>query len=232
LKKILFTIAVIALLPVCCTVNAVAQPAGSTYYYKQVLHVHNAQKSKGDNSHLFVTFTNKGCYDSDRGGYTINNGFLDYEGTGNGRHAYYGSSFWGMANYYFAGDYSRLNVKVEADGEIYVYEKSTPSAGVLTSSKIKSKTAPVPMPVYPVYPVPPGPDPSPGPAPRPRPKPDEYGYVSCTQCYGSGNCSNCKGTGLLDGHYTGKADYSTCPSCTRGRCRSCNGNGKVYRRIR
>jgi tetratricopeptide (TPR) repeat protein len=206
----------------------------TTYYYKQILKVNGGQKSSGDNSHLFIAIHSKGCYDSDKEGYTVKNGTLEYQGTNGGYHIYHGSCFFGKASYQFSSDYGRLNIRVENSNMVYVYEKATPPQGVMTCSNIKQENpdpAPTPYPVP--YPAPlPSPTPYPSPSPSPTPKPSEYGYVSCVQCYGSGNCSTCGGDGLMDNHYGGKYNAIKCSSCSWGKCRSCSGSGKVYKRIR
>lgn len=117
-----------------------SQFINKTYYYRQVLKVHNDQKDKGDNSGQFICFNDKGCYDADKSGYTVDNGFLEYNGNDNGYQKYSGYSFWGQATYYFTLDYNRLNVRLSANNIVYVYERTTPPHGIETCSKIKRNT--------------------------------------------------------------------------------------------
>jgi hypothetical protein len=197
-----------------------------THYYKQTKKVIDGRESVGDNSGQFITINEKGCYDSDKNGYTVGNGFLEYLRKDKDIQIYYGSSYWGRAYYYFSSDYSRVNVKT-SDEVIYVYEKRPVPNGVTTCSLTKesSKTYPVPAPSP--YPTP---LPTPNPTPNPTPKSD-YEYVSCPQCSGSGNCSGCHGSGLSNITYT--SNRHVCTNCRGGgRCSSCNGTGKVYRRVR
>lgn len=123
------------LLIVCPTV-------GQTSYYKQISIVYNNKKVKGDNTGQFVTLTTKGCYDSNKKGFTVNNGFLAYQGTRKNIHVYRGNSFWGNAYYCFNIDYTRLNIKITDSGITYVYIKTDIPENTITCSKIKPKEAP------------------------------------------------------------------------------------------
>jgi hypothetical protein len=112
--------------------------AAQTRYYKQ-LKVVSADRSerKGDGSGQFITFNNKGCYDSDRNGYTVNNGFLNF-GKKDGERAYYsGASYWGNATYVFTENYGRLNVRVTSTETTYVYVLSSPPSDALTCALIR-----------------------------------------------------------------------------------------------
>ena len=112
-------------------------------YYKQTAVVVKGQRSAGDGTGQFICITGKSCYDSDKDGYTVENGALSYLGlTDGGYHNYYGGSFWGEANYYFTKDYSRLNIQLRNEEKTYVYEKAAAPSGALTSAKIKAKPAP------------------------------------------------------------------------------------------
>jgi hypothetical protein len=113
---------------------------GQTFYYKQTGVVRNNQKSTGDNTGQFITFTRKGCYDSDKNGIQAGDGFLAYQGIDKDIHIYNGDTYWGKAYYYFVKDFSRYNVV--ADGVIYVYEKTTPPANAVTSAKTYKKPEP------------------------------------------------------------------------------------------
>jgi len=117
-----------------------SQICGKTYYYKQILKVSNGEKFQGDFSGQFIYFNDKGCYDADREGFTVNNGFLEYKSDALGYQTYEGNSFWGKAVYYFLSDYSRLNIKIESNNTVYVYERAVQPQGKLTSSKIKANT--------------------------------------------------------------------------------------------
>ncbi len=114
----------------------------TTYYYKQTKTVDsNKQVGVGDNTGQFVSFTHSGCYDSDKDGFNVNNGFLKLLKTTSDLRIYYGPSYWGMAYYYVKADYSKINVKIVESGKTLVYDRATPAAKVFTSSHIK-KSAP------------------------------------------------------------------------------------------
>ncbi|NDW10298.1 hypothetical protein D0T56_11600 [Dysgonomonas sp. 520] len=186
---------------------------GQTYYYKQVNIVYsNGQKVSGDGTGQFVTFSNKGCYDSNIEGYTVKNGFLEYKGIDDGIYVYYGTSYWGTCNYYFSSDKGRLNVKEQSTGNTYVYQRMTPPNGVKTSSKIKN-IAPNPSPM-----------PLPNPMPNPSPRPAPNRVQQCKGCRGSGLCSMCEGKGF----WKKDGKIFSCSRCYGdGKCRVCYGKGVI-----
>lgn len=200
--------------------------SAQTYYYEKVAEVRNGAKTAASGDGHFITFTDKGCYDSDNKGFTENNGFLEYKRTANGIRNYYGDSWFGRAYYYFSTDLGRLNVKIESSGNIYVYARKSAPAGVTKSSRRKESpiivAPPVPMPAAPVAPTFDSPSGSSGKSSAKS----RYGYYTCPSCCGTGKCPICHGSGLADSYYTG--GKMVCPSCTNGRCSSCNGTGKKY----
>jgi hypothetical protein len=134
-----------------------APNAGQIAYYKQTGVVsQDKKKSGGDNTGQFIRFTEKSCYDSDKAGYDIGNGYLMYKGMVNDIHVYNGDSFLGgqKGYYYFNKDLSRLHVET-ADGVTYVYEKAAAPAGVVTSAKIYKKPETETVVRIPAPPVPP-----------------------------------------------------------------------------
>ena len=94
-----------------------------TCFYKLSAVVENGNRSAGNCSGIFVTFIDKGCYDSDIEGCTMNNGFLDLHIKGENRISYKGTSYWGAAEYVFSADYELLNVI--AGDCVYIYNKSS-----------------------------------------------------------------------------------------------------------
>lgn len=116
--------------------------AQTTYYYKQTKVVKNNVTSTKVSGGQFITFTSKSCYESDKEGFSVNNGVLKYNDTYNGIKTYRGDSYWGKAMFRFKEDLSKLNVVVESDNSIYVYERATPPNNVLTCSLIKPKEQP------------------------------------------------------------------------------------------
>ena len=197
-----------------------------TYFYKQVKIVSNGNISVGDNSILFISFNSKGCYDSDKEGISVGNGFLNYMGKNDKIISYYGDCFWGSAYYYFSTDYDRLNIKLDDSGRILVYSKKSPK-NEYTCSHIKEKKKEINN-QYPII------------VNNPNIN-DNYIPQSNSQIRGYIErviCTFCKGTGLNPAcdfapDYTGgKGDLYYCDICkthkrphTHGRCPSCMGKG-------
>lgn len=113
---------------------------GQTFYYKQIKVVCAEDCIvKGNNSGQFITFTKYGCYDSDKKGFDIGNGFLKLLKKTSVMNIYYGTSYWGNAFYYVNLDFSRINIKIEDSGKILVYTRAKPNARILTSFYVKKK---------------------------------------------------------------------------------------------
>jgi len=138
MKKGIFCIIVLLLTASSSLTAQTAPNGGQTFFYKQTEVVNNGNRTAGDNSGQFITFTKQGyCYDSNKDGQSVNNGSLKYINQNpQGLHVYEGDTYWGKANYYFNGDFTRLNIRT-ANGITYIYVKETPPASVLTSAKIK-----------------------------------------------------------------------------------------------
>ena len=99
---------------------------GQTRFYKLSSVVENNSKKSNGSSGIFVTFNEKGCYDSDKDGFSMNHGFLKYLGSNSKGILYQGQSYWGTADYQFTPDYSVLNVR-DKHGVIYVYHLASPN---------------------------------------------------------------------------------------------------------
>lgn len=192
-----------------------------TYYYERVAVVKNGIKSSASGDGHFITFTAKGCYDSDREGFSEDTGFRQYKSTENNIRSYYGDSYFGNAYYYFNPDRTRLNIKRESDGATYVYVRKTPPAGVTKSSRKKASVDPGLL-VLPSN----GTASIPGLAQPPASvNPNSQGR-RCSGCNGSGFCSMCKGKGWYKNTYDTN-NYS-CLSCHgSGRCGVCHGKGYI-----
>lgn len=151
-----------------CLFLAVAAARGrgqATYYYSQEKTVDPATKQtsrgQGHRAGLFITFNAKGCYDSDRKGYDVGNGFREETSRNDRFITYVGSSYWGDARYVVALDKSRINI--HAPDRILVYVRSQVPSGTVTSALIRGSGSPSgrPAPAMPpsvIYPV----DPSAG----------------------------------------------------------------------
>ena len=97
-----------------------------TRFYRLSSVVENDSKKSAGSSGIFVTFNEKGCYDSDKDGFSMNHGFLKYSGSNDRGILYQGQSYWGIADYHFAPDYSVLNVR-DKHGVTYVYHLASPN---------------------------------------------------------------------------------------------------------
>lgn len=110
-----------------------------TYYYKLTKRVHNDIINQDVTGGQFITFTDKACYESDKSGFSVEHGRLDYKYSENGVKAYVGGSYWGNHSVFlFKSDYSALNVKTE-NGDTYVYKRASAPTNVTTCSLIKDK---------------------------------------------------------------------------------------------
>lgn len=201
------------LLTLFCALSASAQ----TYYYeREAVVVNNVRRASSGDGH-FITFTPKACYDSDNEGFSEDFGELMYEGTTSQNfHSYYGKSYFGDAYYFFSSDRSRLNIK-RSNGEILVYVRKTPPAGVTRSSRPR----PEPQPVVNTVPTPPtitNDD-----TVTIKTEADE-GRI-CPDCGGTGRCTMCKGLGVYKNKYDG--NVYECPACNNGKCMVCYGKGKI-----
>ena len=113
----------------------------TTNYYKQIKVVKNNQTIASGKGGQFISFFADICYDSNNKGVTVNNGQLErVSKSGDVYTKYKGKSYWGEVTYQFTNDLQKLAV-IKSDGTIYVYQRSTPPAGVVTSSLIKSKSS-------------------------------------------------------------------------------------------
>jgi len=224
-----------------------APNAGQTAWYKQTAVVdQNAKRSGGDNTGQFIAFTKMGCYDANKEGYDVGNGFLEYKGLDNNIHVYYGNTFWGKGSYFFNSDFSRLNIRTDA-GITYVYEKTAAPASAVTSAKIVKKPDPV-VNTSPAYIPPPSTVQTPvNPYTPSYPSTPSGGgtvgnRVQCKNCNGGNcmrcggvyqkTCTTCNGTGAGNGLYglcttCRGMKYTQCDAygCNRGKCTFCKGTG-------
>lgn len=110
-----------------------------TYYYKQIKVIQEQIEKVGNETGQFITFNPKGCYDSDKEGISVGNGFLKYIKTENNIRIYKGDSFWGEAYYYVSTDFKRINISLQNEVKIYVYTKEY-STNRTTSYYVKNNT--------------------------------------------------------------------------------------------
>lgn len=206
-------------------------------YYKHIKSVTKDRKEQaGNEKGQFITFNEKGCYDSDESGFTVNNGFLKLEEKTSERVYYAGESYWGKATYIFTENYGRLNIVVEESGITHVYVSAAPPANVHTCALIKEKNKQSAnvnaLPVIINNPI-------------PNTINNEPTVKICYKCHGSGRCSSyqcrngkiscrsCEGSGIQ--YYPTKhvcggcngAGYWLCTICKgTGSCNVCHGTGK------
>lgn len=223
MQKLLYSIVLLII--------AIPNIIGQTYYYKQVKVVDaSKQIHEGDNTGQFITFTHHGCYDSDKNGIDVKNGFLKLLKETSSLKVYNGNTYWGVAYYYVTSDFNRINIKLESNGTILVYERKIPEAQILTSSLIKNNLKSNPTSVYnPIYhnPI----------------ENNTHSSVEDSKKMTKEICTRCNGTGRspiksYSSDYTG-GEYVTLERCTicgeygkshyHGTCESCLGKGYNYK---
>lgn len=116
----------IALLYVLLNVTIViGQPRNSTYYYEKVAQVQNGQSAPASGDGHYLTMNSNILYESNPDGTYLNLGMMQFEGDYDGMHTYGGNAYLGNGlTYYFASDYSRLNIRLY-DGTVLVYERKS-----------------------------------------------------------------------------------------------------------
>lgn len=211
--------------------------SAQTYYYERTAKIdsegHRIEDS-GDGH--FITFTSLGCYDSDNEGMTAQTGFRKYQKSHNGVDQYYGKSYFGQAYYRFSTDKSRLNVDVEYDGTIFVYERksapTTKTSSMRGYSPIRSPSGTY-VPFNPIWSAP-AIIPAIGSNSASSSSTDAvHNDHSCRACGGTGKCTACNGAGYYlanTGYYVGDSSKSLieCGAChTTGRCQVCYGRGEI-----
>lgn len=209
----------------------------TTNYYKQIKVVKNNQTIASGKGGQFISFFADICYDSNNKGVTVNNGQLErVSKSGDVYTKYKGKSYWGEVTYQFTNDLQKLAV-IKSDGTIYVYQRSTPPAGVVTSSLIKSKSSgggtavgyAQPQNYYPPANYGSGNSTTTTNSSGYTTYESSYVSVDCHLCGGSGKCSTCNGKGWYESPFgTGPI---ACPNCyggnQSGKCSKCNGTGKT-----
>ena len=123
------------LIAIFCTMEILAE----TNFYKLV----SVERDKSVNigGGQFVTFVGDRCFDSNKAGISVKNGFLEknpYQST-SFKLVYSGVSYWGDCKYIFTNSKQNLKV-ITQNGAVYNYVKSMPSSGMQTCSLIKTKS--------------------------------------------------------------------------------------------
>ena len=183
--------------------------------------------NKNDDAH-YITINDKGCYESNKDGFSTNDGFIKFTKNENNIHCYYGDCSFGMAHYYFSSDYSRLNVRIN-DNLTYVYQrelsgKTTAKRRTVNSGGKGGTGGSIVIP--------------------PVLNNNVGGSVSgssssksrsslCKYCNGSGICYRCggkRGSWEYTDWYTGDGTKSwiNCGACNgNARCSVCRGSGRI-----
>lgn len=130
MKKIFFVLILIELF----CMSGYAQ----TSYYKLNRKIENGVPNSNVSGGQFITFMDGVCFESDKDGYSVGHGKLEYKYQNNGIKVYVGDSYWGKSVFKYSQDYSSLNIVVGDD--IYVFRKETPPTGVTTCSLIRNKS--------------------------------------------------------------------------------------------
>lgn len=180
--------------------------AQKTYYYKLTKRVKDGVSHSSVSGGQFITFIDKACYESDKNGFSVEHGRLDYKYSENGIDIYIGGSYWGRhAVFLFKDDLSALNVKTE-DGEVYVYKRVVAPSNVTTCSLIKKKSS------------------------------GGGGNFSSANTYSSYSQGGYAGGGTYNSGNSGSSSHSSSnsyrqdkPQKTRHTCPGCNGSGKIVR---
>ncbi len=218
--------------------------AQNTFYYKLTKHQHKGILTTNVSGGQFITFLNDICYESDKKGIGLGHGTLQLNNnySNSDFKIFIGNSYWGnSATFKFKFDMSMLNV-VTDDGDIYVFKRDLPPAGVTKSSFIR-KTNP------------------------PSNQDEDYDIqyntplnnhhsslkdsnhfgeghkngrynncqkstnqrTACRSCmYTNGKCSVCKGTGRQTSSVAGYSTKTQCRNCGGdGRCPTCGGDGWI-----
>mgnify|MGYP000174679189 FL=1 len=194
-----------------------------TVMYKRIMTVINGNKQTMNDDAHYITFNNKGCYESDKNGISDNgSSFIKFIKNENSLHCYFGNGFFGNAFYYFSSDYSRLNIKVDDITHVYIAETSLQTTASLRRKQETSPTGNtiiVPMPII------------------VNESNSSNSYSPPSTKLHRNICNYCKGTRVdpsptYSPNYTGKTNSEYCDIChaTKDRhyhakCPSCGGKG-------
>ena len=213
--------------------------AQDVHYYKLTRIQQDGTPNRNVSGGQFITFSGPLCFESNSKGLSVGNGSLKKNASySNSQYTVYqGSSYWGSSTTFkFNADKSVLNVVLD-NGDIYVYKRATPPAGVTTCSLIRkpsrngggSSGGYVPVGGQPPSTYTPQPTPNNNNSRHTNPSPryEERTYT-CTYCHGKGTVTDCDSS-IPD--FSGNGKY--CSECGRHvpmchihkRCPSCGGKG-------
>lgn len=216
--------------------------AQNVHYYKLSRVQHNGKSNRNVSGGQFITFCGSICFESNSKGLSIGNGTLKKNASySNSQYTVYqGSSYWGSSTTFkFNADKSVLNVVLD-NGDIYVYKRATPPAGVTTCSLIRKQGSGRRSSSHGGGYSPPSRRPTPSYTPsNPGGNNSSSRYVersyTCNYCHGKGTVTDCDSS-IPD--FTGNGKY--CSECSKHvpmchvhkRCPSCRGKGTYTKMVR
>ncbi len=211
--------------------------AQTTYYYKLTKKKVNGVISENVSGGQFITIIKDGCYESDKDGFSVNHGKIKYNRTENGYLIYLGPTYYGENTMLlFKSDYSSFNIKT-MDGNVYVYKRATPPAGVTTCSLIRKPAPtttpssqpfipPVPATTYPVTTYPQTTTTSSSSSSTSQPATTTTATRTCARCHGSGREDRDDGVCFgLDTKYCNECNRTVSCSHYHVTCQLCHGKG-------
>lgn len=103
-----------------------------TRLYKRVMIIRNGTKNSVNDDAHFITFTKDGFYVSDQNGYGIGGNLIRHIKDDDGLHCYMGVIDGQHSEVFFSSDYSRINIKV--NNQVNVYNREP---GVTTTASMR-----------------------------------------------------------------------------------------------
>jgi hypothetical protein len=196
------------------------QLSGQTRLYKRIAIVTNGvRKAMNDDAH-YITFTDQGCYWSDKAGLILGGAFARYIKDENNLHCYSELlSDGNTASLFFSNDYSRINVRYNG-GKTHVYVRELNGTTALYRKRNSTKTGngsvSPPVIVNPVI------------GNGGRSSEPQSNKTTCLNCHGTGQCNQCLGKGY---YLRQEGDVNvTCIICNgSGKCFVCHGRGYVFK---
>ena len=197
---------IIVLLALCQTSFAYAQKRVEYYVHTKTYYKNGTVTTEPGTSGQFITRNGQVCYDSNRDGFSVDNGSLQLKIQQGSTSKYVGSCYYkGECSYTFYDDRGVLNIE-DILGNVYVYKRQTPAAHITTSSLIKERPKSEVIIVNPTTTTP------------------SQKIVPCGVCHETGKCSSCYGKGISPHHAPGI--IVQCGACGgTGKCTTCKGMG-------
>ena len=198
--RVLITITLI----LCQTMCLYAQKHVEYYVHTKTYYKDGSVVVEPGNSGQFITRNGNVCYDSNRDGFSVNNGVLQLVTRQGNNSKYIGTCYYkGECSYTFYDDKGVLNIQ-DVLNNVYVYKRQVPPSNVRTSSLIKDNSQNITV--------------------ISGSHDSQTKVFPCGVCYQTGKCSFCNGTGISRNHAPGI--IAKCGACGgTGKCSSCGGDG-------